>query len=79
MRSAALPGAPVSDEAVVGCVGEVILRIRGGDAPGEVVVRVRGTVETFIAYADTVLERGASVLVVTSRGNRTVDVVPWAP
>jgi membrane protein implicated in regulation of membrane protease activity len=67
------------DRAVVGCLGEVVVRIRGGDAPGEVSVRVRGTLESFIAYADRAIERGETVLVVTSRGNRAVDVVPWSP
>jgi hypothetical protein len=66
------------DEAVVGTLGTVIVRVRGGDLPGEIVTTVRGTRETFIAYADTVLERGASVLVISSRGQRAVDVIAWA-
>jgi hypothetical protein len=68
----------VPDEAVVGSLGTVIVRIRGGELPGEIVATVRGTRETFIAFADTVMERGASVLVISSRGQRAVDVIAWA-
>ena len=68
------------DVEVVGKVGTVVTRIRGGDLPGEVCVRVRGTQETFIAYSDTPVERHETVLVFHSRGNRAVDVepAPWA-
>jgi membrane protein implicated in regulation of membrane protease activity len=70
--------AAVEDAAVVGQPGEVLVRIRGRAGPGEIVVSVRGTTETFIAYADEVIERGTHVLVVTSRGNRAVDVIRWS-
>jgi membrane protein implicated in regulation of membrane protease activity len=68
----------VEDAAPVGQLGEVLVRIRGQVGPGEVAVPVRGTTEVFIAYADEPIERGARVLVVTSRGNRAVDVIPWS-
>jgi hypothetical protein len=67
----------MGDDPVVGCVGEVRVRIRGGELPGEIAVRVGGVPETLIAYADTALDRGATVLVVRTRGNRAVDVIPW--
>jgi hypothetical protein len=67
----------VVDLEVTGKVGRVIVRVRGADGPGEVVVRVRGGTEVFIAYSDRVIERNAQVLVVSSRGDRCVDVVPW--
>ena len=57
-------------------MGHVTTRIRGGDKPGEVTVSVRGGAECFIAYADTPIERATEVLVVASRGHRSVDVVP---
>ncbi|MCU1669577.1 MAG: hypothetical protein JWP40_2504 [Blastococcus sp.] len=68
------------DREVVGKVGMVVTRIRGGDLPGEVRVTVRGAHETFIAYSDTPVERHETVLVFHSRGNRAVDVepAPWA-
>jgi membrane protein implicated in regulation of membrane protease activity len=68
------------DHEVVGKVGTVVTRIRGGDLPGEVRVTVRGTQETFIAYSATPIERHETVLVFHSRGHRAVDVepAPWA-
>ena len=68
----------MADEAVVGKVGEVVVRIRGADGPGEIIATVRGIRETFIAYSDAPLERGARVLVISVRGPRAVDVMPWA-
>jgi hypothetical protein len=69
--------AKVVDLEVTGKVGRVIVRVRGSEGPGEVLVRVRGGSEAFIAYADTEIERDTDVLVVASRGERSVDVVPW--
>ena len=68
------------DSEVVGKVGTVLTRIRGGVLPGEVRVPVRGTTETFIAYCPTLVERHETVLVIHSRGKRAVDVepAPWA-
>jgi hypothetical protein len=66
-----------ADPEVHGKVGRVIIRIRGGAAPGEVLVKVRGGTEAFIAYADHPIDRDTEVLVVSSRGHRSVDVVPW--
>ncbi len=69
--------AGVADLEVTGKVGRVIVRVRGSKGPGEVMVRVRGGSEAFIAYSDTEIERDTDVLVVSSRGERAVDVVPW--
>jgi hypothetical protein len=68
------------DDEVVGKIGTVVHRIRGGDRPGEVCVRVRGVQETFIAYSAEPVERHTTVLVFHSRGHRAVDVepAPWA-
>lgn len=68
------------DGEVVGKLGTVVTRIRGGDLPGEIRVTVRGTHETFIAYSHTPVERHETVLVFHSRGHRQVDVehAPWA-
>jgi hypothetical protein len=67
----------VVDPEVTGKVGRVIVRVRGPKGPGEVLVRVRGGSEAFIAYSDRVIERDTDVLVVASRGQRAVDVEPW--
>lgn len=66
----------MSDD-VVGCVGRVVTRIRGGQSPGEISLLLHGTSELFMAYSDAVLERGDHVLVITSRGSRSVDVIAW--
>jgi hypothetical protein len=69
-------GDAVTDDEVVGRVGHVTTRIRGADKPGEVTVSVRGGAECFIAYSDAPIERSTEVLVVGSRGHRSVDVIP---
>ena len=61
----------------VGKVGRVLVRVRGGAAPGEVVVTVAGSPETYLAYGDEGIAVGSDVLVVSARGGRGVDVVPW--
>ena len=64
-------------EGPVGKVGKVLVRVRGGDAPGEVEVVVGGAIETYVAYAKEPIAVAARVLVIGSRGARRVDVVPW--
>jgi hypothetical protein len=66
------------DEAVIGCIGVVIVATRGTAGPGEVVVQVRGGTESFLAWSDEPLPEGAPVLVIESRGSRQVDVIQWA-
>jgi len=70
----------VEDHEVVGKQGVVLVPIAGGDVPGKVSVEVRGTRETFIAYADTAIEASREILVFDSRGERQVDVMmaPWS-
>lgn len=73
-------GRPVMarDNAVIGCTGELLIATRGTAGPGEVLVRIRGGSETFLAWSDEPLRRGLNVLVVESRGSRQVDVIEWA-
>lgn len=66
------------DDAVIGCTGELLIGTRGPAGPGEVLVRVRGGSEAFLAWSDEPLARGRTVLVVESRGSRQVDVIAWA-
>jgi hypothetical protein len=66
------------DEAVIGCTGELLIGTRGTAGPGEVLVRVRGGSEAFLAWSEEPLPRGSTVLVVDSRGIRQVDVIEWA-
>ncbi|MGW2519651.1 hypothetical protein ACWC09_22065 [Streptomyces sp. NPDC001617] len=65
------------DEAVIGCIGKVLIGTRGSAGPGEVLVPVRGGSETFLAWSDDPLPTGATVLVIESRGRRAVGVIEW--
>ncbi|MEY9843014.1 hypothetical protein [Streptacidiphilus sp. MAP5-3] len=66
------------DEAVIGCTGRLLIATRGSAGPGEVLVRVRGGTEAFMAWSEEPLPVGATVLVIESRGARQVDVIEWA-
>jgi membrane protein implicated in regulation of membrane protease activity len=63
----------VADVSAIGCIGVVIIATRGG----EVLVKIRGGSEAFIAWSPEPLPQGATVLVIEERGHRTVDVSPW--
>jgi membrane protein implicated in regulation of membrane protease activity len=67
----------VSDVTVIGCVGTLILATRGEQGAGEVLLKVRGSREAFLAWSDEPLPKGTKVLVVEDRGARTVVVEPW--
>jgi hypothetical protein len=66
------------DEEPIGCLGVLTVATRGAQGPGEVLVKVRGGTESFIAWSSEPLPRGATVLIIDSRGHRAVDVQPWA-
>lgn len=68
----------VRDEETIGCVGVLLLPTRGAAGPGEVLVKIRGGSEAFIAWSEKPLVKGATVLIIDSRGHRTVDVMEWA-
>ena len=65
------------DETSIGRIGVLTVATRGGDGPGEVHIKIRGGTETFLAWSERPLPRGATVLVVESRGARAVDVIEW--
>jgi hypothetical protein len=65
------------DEALIGAIGRLTVATRGADGPGEVVIPVRGGTEAFIAWSPGPLPKGATVLVIESRGRRAVDVSGW--
>jgi hypothetical protein len=67
-----------ADAAVIGCTGRLIVATRGADGPGEVVIAVRGGTEAYMAWSETPLPRGATVLVYATRGERALDVMEWA-
>ena len=66
------------DESVIGTVGVLIVATRGSAGPGEVRIKVRGGSECFLAWSESPLPKGATVLVIDHRGRRTVDVMEWA-
>ncbi len=61
---------------MVGKLGRVTHPIRP-DRTGEVVVRIRGGTETYMAVSDTELARNAEVLVIAHISARTVQVTPF--
>jgi membrane-bound ClpP family serine protease len=65
------------DESLIGAIGVVIIATRGAAGPGEVMVKIRGGSEAFIAWSAEPIPRGSTVLVINSRGTRTVDISPW--
>ena len=65
------------DEAVIGRTGKVLIGTRGSAGPGEILVRVRGGSETFLAWSEDPVPAGATVLVIESRGCREVGVIEW--
>jgi hypothetical protein len=68
----------LSDEAVIGRTGVLVIGTGGALAPGEVLVKIRGGSETFLAWSAEPLPEGSTVLVIESRGSRQVDVIEWA-
>jgi hypothetical protein len=65
------------DGTLVGSIGVLTIATRGEAGPGEVLVQIRGGSETYIAWSPDPLPRGSTVLVIESRGTRTVDVSAW--
>jgi hypothetical protein len=65
------------ETSLIGCIGVLTVATRGRNGPGEVLVKIRGGSETYIAWSPTPLPKGKSVLVIESRGSRTVDVSEW--
>ena len=61
----------------MGCVGKVIIATRGVDGPGEVLVKVRGGTEAYVAWSEEPLARDTSVIVFNARGQRAVDVMQF--
>ena len=65
------------DESSIGCVGVLSVATRGTHGPGEVLIKIRGGSEAFLAWSEKPLPKGATVLVIESRGARAVDVIEW--
>jgi hypothetical protein len=65
------------ENSAVGCTGKVIVATRGPDGPGEVLVKMRGGTEAYLAWSEEPIARGTEILVYNSRGERTVDVMEF--
>jgi hypothetical protein len=65
------------DDSLIGAIGVLIIATRGAKGPGEVLVKIRGGSEAYIAYSAEPIPRGSTVLVINNRGTRTVDVSAW--
>jgi hypothetical protein len=65
------------DESAIGTVGVLVVASRGPAGPGEVLVRIRGGSESYLAWSATPLPKGTTVLIIDYLGPRTVDVMAW--
>lgn len=63
---------------VLGLTATTLSPIHGSGRPGEILVAVRGATETYIAFADEPIAKDETVLIVSVRPGRQVDVVPWS-
>jgi membrane-bound ClpP family serine protease len=70
--------AVAGDQSLIGSIGVVIVATRGKAGPGEVLLKIRGGTEAYLAWSASPIPKGATVLVIESRGARTVDVSEWA-
>jgi membrane protein implicated in regulation of membrane protease activity len=73
-KETSMDGAP----SAVGRTGVLTVATRGQAGPGEVLVKIRGGSESYLAWSDEPLPRGTTVLVVDSRGARALTVVTWS-
>lgn len=62
---------------LIGMIGSVTTRVRGGDLAGEVRVVVSGLPHYYLAFCPHAVPAGTNVLVVGVRGKQHVDVEPW--
>jgi hypothetical protein len=65
------------DPSLIGSIGVLGIATRGQAGPGEVLLKIRGGTEAYIAWSTEPIPSGRTVLVIESRGTRTVDVSEW--
>ena len=68
----------MAGQQLVGRTGVVKTAVRGGERPGEVRIVVEGIPHYYLAYCPTALAAGTAILVINNRGQRRIDVEPWA-
>jgi len=67
-----------TDSSPLGLIGVLTADTRGAAGAGEVLLKIRGGSETYMAMSDVPLPKGTTVLIIESRGARTVGVIPWS-
>ena len=65
------------DASLIGSIGVLLIATRGQAGPGEVLLKIRGGTEAYIAWSAEPIARGRTVLVIESRGHRNVNVSEW--
>ena len=65
------------DASLIGSIGVMLIATRGQAGPGEVLLKIRGGTEAYIAWSTEPIARVRTVLVIESRGHRNVDVSEW--
>ena len=65
------------DASLIGSIGVLVIATRGQAGPGEVLLKIRGGTEAYIAWSAEPIARGETVLVIESRGHRNVNVSAW--
>jgi hypothetical protein len=68
---------PAVSNELIGCVGSVMTATRGAAVLGEVMLAVAGHQQACLAWSAEPLDRGERVVVIRTRGLRTVEVEPW--
>ncbi|HEX3389798.1 MAG TPA: hypothetical protein VHT94_12235 [Streptosporangiaceae bacterium] len=66
------------EASLIGSIGVLLIATRGQAGPGEVLLKIRGGTEAYIAWSVEPIARGRTVLVIESRGHRNVDVSEWS-
>jgi hypothetical protein len=64
-------------DSLAGSTGTITVATRGSDGPGEVMIKTGGGSEPYIAWSETPLARGATVLILDDMGARTLRVTGW--
>ena len=64
------------DVEIVGSTGVVIVATRGAAGAGEVLLRLGGGSQTYLALSEKPIDKGTTVLVIANLGGRTVSVIP---
>ena len=65
------------DDSLIGTIGVIIIVICGVKGFGEVLLKIRGGSEAYLAYSTEPIPKGSIVLVINNRGTRSVDVSAW--